>query len=346
VALQAALAGFVEAGAMACAVEASSIGLAEHRLAGTAIAVAAFTNFTHDHLDYHADMAAYWAAKRRLFEWPGLRAAVVNTDDEQGALLAAELTAASASSPDLWTCSLRAGARLQGSLLRYVGGALAFDVVEGDQRHAVHSALIGEHNAHNLLGVIGVLRALGVPLGEATQAMGLLEPVPGRLQQVPAASDEAPLAIVDYAHTPDALEKALRALRPLAASRGGALWCVFGCGGDRDPVKRPLMGAIAARDADHVVLSSDNPRSENAGHILAQILVGMPREEAVDVIEDRAAAIRHALLSAAATDVVLIAGKGHEDYQEVAGVKRPFSDLAVAADVLRECAEQHAGLPP
>ena len=368
VTLQAALRRLADTGFAAVAIEASSIGLAEHRLAGLPVTVAQFTNLSRDHLDYHGDMPTYWAAKRALFGWPALRAAVVNIDDAHGAALALEPALAGL---DLWTTSLaerpspddpsRAlpSARLQALHLTYTGGGLAFTVAEGDARAPVRSALIGDYNAHNLLAVLGALRALGVPLAQAVSVMPLLTPVPGRMDRVaalladssanssagsssdPAADPAAPAAaaqpevVVDYAHTPDALDKALAALRPLAAARGGRLWCVFGCGGNRDASKRPLMGAIAQRGADRLVLTSDNPRNERPVAILDQILAGMADPDAVQVIEDRRAAITHAVLHAAPQDVVLLAGKGHEETQEVAGVKRPFRDSVVAAQALQ-----------
>lgn len=335
VTLQAAFRQMADAGFAACAVEASSIGLVEQRLAGTPIAVAQFTNFTRDHLDFHGDMAAYWAAKRALFDWPGLRAAVVNVDDAQGAALADELAGGAL---DLWTVSVAGPARLAAQRLRYVDGGLAFTLVEGGQQAEVRSTLIGDYNASNLLGVLGALRALGVPLADAAAVVPRLSPVPGRMDRVPAAPGgaEQPEVVVDYAHTPDALDKALGALRPLAAARGGALWCVFGCGGNRDATKRPMMGAIAHRLADRVVLTSDNPRDERPGLILSQILAGICGGDEVAVIEDRRAAIVHAVRSAGPRDVLLIAGKGHEATQEIAGVKRPFSDAAVAAQALAQ----------
>ena len=325
--LHGAFAQFAQAGFAACAVEASSIGIAEERMAGTRIEVALFTNFTRDHLDYHGTMEAYWQAKRRLFSWPGLRAASIDTDDERGAALAAEL----AGGPlDVWTTSCRrADARLSARALRYAAGGLAFEVAEGGTVVPLASRLVGDYNASNLLVVLGGLRALGVPLAEACGVAAQLTPVPGRMQAV-GAGPGAPEVIVDYAHTPDALEKVLLALRPLAQSRGGRLWCVFGCGGNRDATKRPLMGAIAARLADMVVLTSDNPRDESPALILSQILAGIARSDGVAVIEDRAEAIAHALAGAADADVVVLAGKGHEDYQEVAGTRRPFSDDAQA----------------
>jgi len=343
VTLQAGLRRMVDAGFAACAIEASSIGLVEQRLAGTPITVAQFTNFTRDHLDFHGDMATYWLAKRALFDWPGLRAAVVNIDDAQGAALARELAAELAvHGLDLWTTALRAPARLRAEALHYADGGLAFTAAEGAARVPVRSRLIGDYNAENLLAVLGALRALGVPLADAAAVVPQLGPVPGRMQRVIAdatadrvlAAAGRPELVVDYAHTPDALDKALAALRPLAAARGGALWCVFGCGGNRDASKRPLMGAIAHRGADHIVLTSDNPRLEDPAVILQQIRAGLPVDAEVVVIEDRRSAIAHAVRQAAAADVVLIAGKGHEDYQDMAGVKRPFSDAAVAAEAL------------
>ena len=339
--LQAALRAWVDAGFAACAIEASSIGIVEHRLAGTPLRVAVFTNFSLDHLDHHGDMAGYWQAKRRLFDWPGLGAAVVNVDDLQGRALAAELRDAPLA---LWTTAVQASdARLCGQALHYVDGGLAFTLVERKadgslQRVALHSRLIGDFNAHNLLAVVAVLRCQGVALHDAAALAPRLGPVPGRMQRVPAAGGalaDEPAVVVDYAHTPDALDQALAALRPLAAARGGQLWCVFGCGGNRDASKRPLMGAIARRRADRVVLTSDNPRDERPALILSQILVGMSTDEGVEVIEDRREAIALAVAQAADADVVLVAGKGHEDYQETAGVRRPFCDLTQAAQALQ-----------
>lgn len=326
VTLHATLRRFVDQGFAACAFEASSIGLVEHRLDAVKIDVALFTNFTRDHLDYHGTMEAYWAAKRQLFSWPGLRSAVINVDDEHGARLAAELQGL-----DVWTVSAHGPARLFATHVRYVDGGLGFAVHEGDHVVPVRSTLIGDYNVHNVLVVLGALRALGVPLEDAAGTVLQMTPVPGRMQRVGTPALEV---VVDYAHTPDALDKVLQALRPLAAARGGRLWCVFGCGGNRDATKRPLMGAIAARGADRVVVTSDNPRDEEPAAILAQIVAGMPGADDVAVIEDRRAAIEHAVGNAVAGDVVLLAGKGHEDYQEIRGEKRPFSDEAEARAAL------------
>jgi UDP-N-acetylmuramyl-tripeptide synthetase len=324
--LHAALRRFVDDGFQACAIEASSIGIVEHRLAGLRIAVALFTNFTRDHLDYHGTMDAYWQAKHTLFGWPGLRAAVVNLDDERGAALAEQLQAGAL---DVWTYAVARPARLSAQAVDYTGGGLAFDVHEqGGATLHVQSRLIGDYNTSNLLAVIGGLRALGVPLTDVVRIVPQLTPVPGRMQRVGAG---APEVVVDYAHTPDALQKVLAALRPLAAARGGALWCVFGCGGDRDASKRPLMGGIAERGADRAIVTSDNPRSEPPLEILRQIAAGM---QAATLVEDRSEAIGRAVQAADARDVILIAGKGHEDYQEIAGVKHPYSDIEQAQAAL------------
>ena len=334
---------FLQQGLKAAAIEASSIGIEELRLHATHIAVAQFTNFTQDHLDYHGDMAAYWQAKRRLFDWPGLRAAVVNLDDAMGRELQAHAVARGL---DAWGYALTAGgsARLQAQAVQHLSAGVAFTVVErapvsGEvlAQADVTAPVTGSFNVANLLAVIGAARALGASLADAASACSQLTPVPGRMQIVPAPADSAaaPLVVVDYAHTPDALEKALTALRPVAQARGGQLWCVFGCGGDRDPIKRPLMGATADRHADQVVLTSDNPRSEAPCFILSQILVGVQGRDEVAVIEDRREAIAHAIGQASAHDVVLLAGKGHETTQEVAGMKAPFSDLDEAAAALR-----------
>lgn len=324
--LQHSLREFVEAGVTVCAMEASSIGIEEGRLSGTHISIAVFTNFSLDHLDYHGSMSAYWQAKATLFNWPGLRAAVVNIDDEKGAELAKVLSSAKSNRIDIWTLSCAGPARLQAQEISFGTVGLNFVVVEGDVRLPVHTVMLGQYNINNLLGVIGAMRALGVPLKACVASCESLKPAPGRMEC--QGGEGQPLVAVDYAHTPDALHQALVASRQIARFRGGVVWCVFGCGGDRDRSKRPLMGAVAANNADHVVVTSDNPRSESPRNIIDQILVGVAECPTVHVQEDRALAIKLALTRAKAEDVVLIAGKGHEAYQEVLGIKRPFSDQA------------------
>lgn len=320
---------FCQQGLKACAMEASSIGIEEDRMAGTSLRVAVFTNFTQDHLDYHGTMAAYWQAKRRLFAWTGLQTAVINIDDERGMELALELKQADVR---LLTTSMLTNANLRAVNIRYAAQGLEFDVQEGSESHTLQSRLIGLYNISNLLGVIGAMRALDVPLAAAVAACAHLKPVPGRMDCI--GGNDEPLVAVDYAHTPDALEKALKALQPMTKARGGKLWCVFGCGGDRDASKRPLMGAIAAREADNIVITSDNPRSERPETIVAQILLGCAKEPHVRVQVDRARAIDEVIQCADKNDIVLIAGKGHEDYQEISGVRHPFLDKALAQKAL------------
>ena len=326
--LQAGLRRFAQAGLRACAIEASSIGIEEHRLDGTRIHTAVFTNFTQDHLDYHGSMDAYWSAKARLFQWPGLQAAVLNLDDPRAQSL---LPACTAQRLDVWTVSSTGPARLQARQVTLDEGGLAFDVVEGTQQQRLQTRLVGRYNVANLLGVIGAMRSLGVPLTQAMRACSELTAVPGRMQSL--REPGLPMVVVDYAHTPDALDQALAALQPVAQRRGGRLWCVFGCGGNRDPSKRAPMGA-SARAADHVMVTSDNPRSEDPLAIIAQIMPALAGHAHARQLADRAEAIDAAIAAAAPADVILLAGKGHEDYQEAAGVRRHFSDLEQATAAL------------
>ena len=327
--LQHTLHSFAQQGVKAVAMEASSIGIDEHRLDGTQIHVAMFTNLTQDHLDYHGSMEAYWQSKRRLFAWPGLRAAVINVDDAHGAELTAELQSGAL---DVWTVSFQRDARVRASNIRYGAQGVTFDVVEGSQSWTLATHMIGTYNVSNMLGVLAAMRALGVPMQDAVRACSDLRPVPGRMECL--GGQDAPLVAVDYAHTPDALDQALMALRPLTVARGGKLWCVFGCGGDRDATKRPLMGAIAARQADQVVVTSDNPRSEKPEAIIAQIVLGAAGNPLVHVQVDRAQAIAQSISKAHVQDVILLAGKGHEAVQEIAGTQFEFSDAAHATAAL------------
>ncbi|MBA4255043.1 MAG: UDP-N-acetylmuramoyl-L-alanyl-D-glutamate--2,6-diaminopimelate ligase [Polaromonas sp.] len=338
---------WADAGVGACAVEASSIGLVEHRLAGTELAVAVFTNFTQDHLDFHGTMAHYWAAKQGLFDAPQLGAAVVNVDDPQGLQLALALDREARL--DLWTISLHPDqhARLCVTRLAHTTTGMHLSLREGGHTVTLALPLVGDYNATNVLGVVATLRALGVGLLDAVAACHQLGPVPGRMAAVnpqldlPAGADgdalaaALPLVLVDYAHTPDALHKALLALQPVATARGGQLHCVVGCGGDRDAGKRPLMAAAAEALSDQLCLTSDNPRSESPQAILDQMVAGLRDPLVARVVVDRAQAIATQVAMAAAADVVLIAGKGHETTQEVAGVKHPFSDHAHALAALQ-----------
>ncbi len=316
----------VRQGAQACAMEVSSIGLHQGRVNDVRFDVAVLTNLTRDHLEYHGTMAAYAAEKAKLFAWPGLGHAVLNLDDAFGRALAAQLAGRVATIG--YTLGDAAGADrvLRAADLCESGGALAF-ALDGVRFQA---PVVGRFNAANLLAAIGALLAGGERLADIAAALRHIAPPPGRMQ--PVGGDRAPLVVVDYAHSPDALEKVLTTLRGTATARGGQLVCVFGCGGERDPGKRPQMGAIAERLADAVVVTSDNPRSENPQAIIAQILAGMTSSPAVE--PERAAAIHAAVAAADARDVILLAGKGHEPYQEIAGVRTPFSDLATAKSAL------------
>ena len=318
-------------GVEAVAMEVSSHGLVQDRLAGMRFDVALFTNLTRDHLDYHGDMEAYGEAKARLFDWPGLRCAVINIDDEFGRRLVTRLAGRSTG---VITYGLSGGTIAAHRLdLTRFGLELEIRTPWGGGR--VASPLMGAYNATNLLGVLGVLLAVDVPFDAALSAMSELQPVEGRMQTI--GGEGRPLVVVDYAHTPDALEQALRALR--AHVGGNRLWCVFGCGGDRDPGKRPQMGNIAARLADVAIVTSDNPRTEAADAIIAQIVAGADRE--LTTLVDRAVAIEFAIAHADAGDVVLIAGKGHERYQEIGRERKPFSDV----DVARRCLDARSARP-
>jgi UDP-N-acetylmuramoyl-L-alanyl-D-glutamate--2,6-diaminopimelate ligase len=332
------LAKLRDAGAHALAIEVSSIGLVEQRTAGMRFDVAVFTNLTRDHLDYHGDMASYEAAKFKLFDWPGLKHAVVNLDDPAGLRIVAHLRARADVKVIGYTLRLEAEqpaldgvAILRASGLRSRPAGTEFHLASPFGDAQARTRLVGHFNASNALAVLGVLLAKGVELRAALDAIEALAPAPGRMQQV--GGQDAPMVVIDYAHTPDALEKTLEALRQVAHERGGQLWCVFGCGGDRDPGKRPQMGRIA-QVAEHVIVTSDNPRSEEPRTIIEQIVAGMDPQHpasAYQAIEDRAAAILSAVKHAAKPDVILLAGKGHEPYQEIKGRKMPFSDADHAA---------------
>jgi UDP-N-acetylmuramoyl-L-alanyl-D-glutamate--2,6-diaminopimelate ligase len=328
------LARLRDGGTRALAIEVSSIGLEEGRTAGMHFDVAVFSNLTRDHLDYHGDMASYEAAKLKLFDWPGLKTAVVNLDDAAGLRIVDHLRARrpevritgytlrdEIEQPALAGVGILRATGLRG---RPTGTEFHLDAPDGSAH--VRTRMVGHFNVSNVLAVLGALLARGIALRSALDAVEALAPAPGRMQQI--GGQDAPMVVIDYAHTPDALEKTLHALRQVAHERGGQLWCVFGCGGDRDPGKRPQMGAVAQL-ADHVLVTSDNPRSEEPRAIIEQIVAGMDPHHpssSYQTVEDRAAAILSAVKHAARPDVILLAGKGHEPYQEIKGRKIPFSD--------------------
>ena len=349
--LQRSLADLRTRGARAVAIEASSIGLQQQRMLGMHVDVALLTNLTRDHLDYHGDMTAYEAAKTSLFDWPGLQHAVLNLDDPMGLRLLARLrataptvrvigyTRTSDSAPLFSVAELGAGGMLlaateirsshAGTQFQLsVATAVAPATADAVTKNAVKTQLVGDFNVSNVLGVLGVLFSQGMQINAAIAAVESLQAVAGRMQQI--GGPDQPVVVIDYAHTPDALEQTLASLRGLANERHGELWCVFGCGGDRDPGKRPQMGAIS-QAADHVIVTSDNPRSEQPAAIIADIVAGIDLNRTPHIIEDRATAILWALKHAGKNDVILLAGKGHENYQEIKGRKLQFLDADHAA---------------
>ena len=321
-------------GASTLALEVSSHALDQERVAGVHFDTAVFTNLTRDHLDYHGTLDAYGAAKAKLFRSPGLRCAVVNVRDDFGRGLADTLDPALervlfSTSNEIWAPGDCGWIRVPE--LRTTTAGLTVHVETSWGAGTLRSRLVGEFNAENLLAVLGVLLGWNVPLQQALAALAICVAPPGRMEAF--GGGRQPMVLVDYAHSPDALAKVLDAARGHARGR---VICVFGCGGDRDPGKRPMMGAIAEGRADVVVVTDDNPRTEDSRSIIEQVLVGLQHPEAAHVVADRAEAIHLAIAEADAGDVVVIAGKGHEDYQLVGQEVRPFSDRAVVLDALGE----------
>jgi len=331
VAAQEWLARLVAAGADAVAFEVSSHALDQHRVAGVAFDVAVLTQIGRDHLDYHGDEQAYAAAKKRLFETDGLQYAVLNADDAHGrAWLDALDPGVTPIVYGFGDVSALASQYVALTAVHTRADGLSLDLDTHCGAARIESTLVGRFNAANLAAVMAVLLARGVPVERAASALGGVATVPGRMERIAVCSDQ-PLVVVDYAHTPSALEAALRAVAEHAAAR---VLCVFGCGGDRDTGKRPLMGAAAARHADAIWLTDDNPRNEAPETIVNAVRAGIPDGARVRVIHDRAAAIADAIASAGPGDVVLIAGKGHETTQQVGSARRAFDDRVVARDVL------------
>ncbi|MCP4302542.1 MAG: UDP-N-acetylmuramoyl-L-alanyl-D-glutamate--2,6-diaminopimelate ligase [Gammaproteobacteria bacterium] len=322
------LADFVDQGASFAAIEVSSHALSQGRVDGVRFLAALFTNLTRDHLDYHADMRDYFESKARLFLESDTEHRIVNLDSEYGTQLAARC------GPEVVTVSTdvdRVADTRQHVFVRAVtandqGSDVVIVSSWGDGRFAL--PLPGDFNVANAVTVLALMLKLGVPMNAACEVLSEVHAPPGRMQRVDATGTTV---YVDYAHTPDAIEAALRALR---AHCRGKLWCVFGCGGERDAGKRPQMAGSAERLADSIVITSDNPRTEDPQQIIDEIVSGLEQPQLATVIEDRAAAIAWAIDQAVETDIVLIAGKGHENYQQTGAERRPFSDYAVAEAAL------------
>ncbi len=324
------LAELAQAGARWVVLEASSHGLDQGRLNGVAFNQAVLTHLGRDHLDYHGDLDRYAAAKRRLFSWPGLDTAVVNLDDAYGRGLIQEVSGPRWFGFSFWKSALDGVevVRSYQPILHAGGIQLRLETARG--KSAIKVPVYGLFNATNALTALTSLLALGLSLPEAIDRLPRLKPVPGRMERFMDAAGR--LIVVDYAHTPGALEAALQALRSHGESR---LWCVFGAGGERDRGKRPLMAEVAERLADEVILTDDNPRGEDPDAILADLRSGLTHVDKVTVIRDRAQALERVLSLAGAGDVILIAGKGHEEVQVLADGAWPFSDRAVIQNWLR-----------
>ena len=328
VAVQTLIHQFKQQGAKHIAMEVSSHGLAQYRVNGVPFHTAVFTNLTRDHLDYHGSMAEYGATKARLFYWQGLQNAIINSDDPFGAALAAELKRDNGSLKVYsYGFNEQADIRITHFAASHQGMSISLATPWGNG--SAQTQLLGRFNAQNFAAALGALCATGYDFQAALAALSRIRPAIGRMDCI--ISEGKPLVVVDYAHTPDALEKALTTLREIRQPES-QLWCIFGCGGDRDRGKRPLMGAVASQFADRVVVTSDNPRTEQPQAIINDILPAVPQPALVE--PDRKAAIEQTIAQAKAQDIVLIAGKGHETYQDVQGVKHHFSDFEVAQDAL------------
>jgi len=349
--LQSSLREFKEKGYNYCALEASSIGIAEHRLSGTRIDTAIFSNLSRDHLDYHSSMEEYWRAKKSLFDWPNLKNAVINLDDPKGLELYEYLMLRKDLNLTLIGYGQHVKSDLKASEISYPNesGGLSFKVTYTDQISREQSGelvtqFVGLYNLSNLLAVIGAMCAQGHSLKEILAKCTRLSCVPGRMQRIESSRVGVPTVIVDYAHTPDALAKTLQSLIPLKEKIKGRLHCLIGCGGERDAGKRPLMAKFANEYADSVLLTSDNPRGESAQAIVDDMLRGIETlpSPKIEVELDRALAITKIIDRARSEDIVLIAGKGHENYQDINGTRTPFSDAehAKAAMLSHQCTRE------
>jgi UDP-N-acetylmuramoyl-L-alanyl-D-glutamate--2,6-diaminopimelate ligase len=328
--LQQALAGCVKAGVEHLAMEVSSHALQQHRCQTTQFDAAIFTNLSRDHLDYHADMAAYAAAKRLLFTDYAPSFAIINHDDAWGRQWFGELNGGM----QMLSFGLQKGAELRAEIRAVDIDGMRVRISGPWGEEEVHTSLLGEFNVSNLLAATGTLVLLGMPWHTALHQFEVMQPVPGRMMRMGGQPGQ-PVVVVDYAHTPDALESALHAVR---AHLHGKLVCVFGCGGNRDQGKRPQMGRAAELLADDLVVTSDNPRNESAGKIIEDVIAGLEQPGRATVEPDRAAAIRRAIANCKPGDVVLVAGKGHETWQEIGGQRIPFSDENVILNALGDAA--------
>lgn len=346
------LADYLRNGAKAVAMEVSSHALAQGRVNGVRYDVAMLTNLTRDHLDYHGDMESYAAAKRRLFDWQALKFAVINLDDAFGAELAlqlqdreVEVIAYGLSQAALHLAERHGMRMVYGNLLHMSAQGMHLEIRSSWGGGELNSTLVGKFNAANLLGALAVLLVSDISLIDAVDSLSRVLPVAGRMQRI--GENSQPAVIVDYAHTPDALEKVLLALREACVEPGqggvGKLTCVFGCGGDRDRGKRAMMGLVAEKFADVCIVTSDNPRSEDPQQIISEVVSDMSASKH-EIIVDRAAAIERAIGQARCGDIILIAGKGHEDYQEIKGVKHSFSDVEVVMQALKKWPLQSGGV--
>ncbi|WP_213875193.1 UDP-N-acetylmuramoyl-L-alanyl-D-glutamate--2,6-diaminopimelate ligase [Pseudomonas sp. dw_358] len=333
VAVQATLNDLKKAGAKAVAMEVSSHALHQGRVAALAFDIAVLTNLSRDHLDYHGDMQAYAEAKARLFAWPSVKTQVLNLDDDFGQQLACDAVGSRVISYSLENPA----ATLYCRDAQFSDAGVRAILVTAQGEHSLVSRLLGRFNLSNMLAVVGTLLAMEYPLDDILKVLPGLHGPAGRIQQLGGGA--LPLVVVDYAHTPDALEKVLQTLRPHAQ---GHLACLFGCGGDRDRGKRPLMAEVAERLADRVVVTDDNPRGETPEAIFADIRPGFTQAGSVQFVAGRGAAIAQLIASASARDVIVLAGKGHEDYQEINGVRQPFSDLHEAEKALAIWEVEHA----
>ena len=330
ISLQAMLAGCVEQNLEKVAMEVSSHALDQGRCDDVAFDAAVFTNLSRDHLDYHGSMEAYETAKRRLFTDCKPRFAIINHDDPAGKALIRHV----AQSTQVLSYGTNGSTELRASIMNMDSSGMTISIASPWGGGKLHTGLLGAFNVSNLMATAGTLALLGMPWNRVMHQIEIMHPVPGRMQCLGGEVNQ-PVVVVDYAHTPDALEQALLALR---AHLHGRLVCVFGCGGDRDTGKRPMMARVAESLADRIVLTTDNPRNELPDEIIRDMMTGLDEPARAEVVADRGEAIRQAILGSHSGDIVLIAGKGHEAWQETSGKKIPFSDEASVLSALEDAA--------